>query len=61
MRCNVSSVSFDGTQPSEPVMMKSMLRASAPLKEESVSTEAPILRDETLFLDANVHYTCVNE
>ena len=61
MRCTVSSVSFDGTQPSEPVMMKSMLRASAPLKEESVSTEAPILRDETLFLDANVHYTCMNE
>ena len=21
----------------------------------------PFLRDETLFLDANVHYTCVNE
>jgi hypothetical protein len=43
-------------------MMKSMLsRANAPLKEEATPTEAPILRDETLFLDATVNYTCVNE
>ena len=43
-------------------MMKSMLpRASAPLKEESTPTEAPILRDEILGLDATVNYTCVNE
>jgi uncharacterized protein YggE len=62
MRCEVSAIVFEGTEPAQPVMMKSMLsRANASLKEESTPTEAPILRDETLTLDATVHYTCVNE
>lgn len=62
MRCDISAVAFEGSEPPQPVMMKSMLsRANAPLKEEATPTEAPILRDETLFLDATVNYTCVNE
>jgi len=62
MRCEVSAVAFEGTAPAQPVMMKGMLsRANASLKEESTPTEAPILRDETLSLDATVNYTCVNE
>lgn len=62
MRCEVSSVAFEGTAPAQPVMMKSMLsRANASLKEESTPTEAPILRDETLSLGATVNYSCVNE
>lgn len=61
MRCEISAVAFEGSEP-PPVMMKSMLsRANAPLKEESTPTEAPILRDETLVLDATVNYTCANE
>jgi len=62
MRCEVSAIAFEGTESAQPVMMKGMLsRANASLKEESTPTEAPILRDETLTLDATVHYTCVNE
>ena len=62
MRCEVNAVAFEGTEPPQPMMMKSMLsRANASLKEESTPTEAPILRDETLTLDATVNYTCVNE
>ena len=62
MRCEVNAVAFEGTQPPQPVMMKSMLsRANASLKEESTPTEEPILRDETLSLDATVQYTCVPE
>lgn len=62
MRCEVSAVAFAGTEPPQPVMMKGMLsRSNTSLKEESAPTEAPILRDETLTLDATVNYTCVNE
>lgn len=62
MRCMISAVAFEGSESPRPVMMKSMLsRANTPLKEESTPTEAPILRDETLSLDATVNYTCVNE
>lgn len=62
MRCMISAVAFEGSEPPRPVMMKSMLsRANTPLKEESTPTEAPILRDEMLSLDATVNYTCVNE
>lgn len=62
MRCMISAVAFEGSEPPQPVMMKSMLsRANTPLKEESTPTEAPILRNETLSLDATVNYTCVNE
>ena len=62
MRCEVSSVAFEGTEPPQPVMMNSMLsRANTSLKEESTPTEAPILRDETLSLGATVNYSCVYE
>ena len=61
MRCEVNAVAFEGTQPVQPIMMKSMLSRNASLKEESTPTEEPILRDETLSLDATVQYTCSSE
>lgn len=58
MHCEISAVTFEGTEP-QPVMMKSMLsRANVSLKEESVPTEEPIMHDETLSLSATVNYTC---
>jgi len=61
MHCEISAVAFEGTAP-QPVMMKSMLsRSNAPLKEESVPTQEPILHDETLSLSATVNYTCTNK
>ena len=62
MQCEITAVAFEGTEPVQPIMMKSMLtRSNAPLKEASVSTEEPILHDETLSLSATVNYTCTNK
>ncbi|QIR75041.1 SIMPL domain-containing protein [Sulfurospirillum diekertiae] len=61
MHCEISAVTFEGTEP-QPVMMKRMLaRANAPLKEEYAPTEEPILHEETLFLSATVNYTCATK
>ncbi len=59
MQCNVSAVSFEGTQPIRPVFMENM-RAKAAIKAESVPMEEPLQRNETLSLNATVNYTCLN-
>jgi len=62
MHCEITAVSFEGAEPVQPIMMKSMLsRSNAKFKEESVATEEPILHDETLSLSATVNYTCTNK
>jgi hypothetical protein len=53
-QCVISSVAFEGTQPMRPVLM----RANAASMKASVAVEEPLQSNETVTLQAVIHYAC---